>query len=792
MVRKHSYVDRFRPGYDAFDPDDAAAMYNMARSGMMRGAAMRRFDEYFRCYPMVMAPGSERPELNYGSKIFLPPSALQKISQLHVQWPLMMELVNGEKDRYTHAGVLEFVAEEGRAYLPQWLDVGDMIQIKSTSLELAKMVRLQPQHTNFLNISDPKAVLEKVFRNFATLTKGDVFNFEYNDEVYEVAVLEVKPETEKMGVCMIETDVSVDFAPPVGYVEPTKTSGTSTPRSTRGGLPAGGLVHNQGTMAQSINYDAIAPNATAAAAGARAVSSHFTSEGHRLNARKGSKAPTPKPSTPVAGTSTNQVPVPPRRTNGPMPLRLPPNKLFFGYEVKPVKTDADREAEKENVNRPHFAGQGQTLRGVVKKKGEADDKDKGKAPAEKKPGEGGRRLDGLQDIYNLFEFDPNFEYEHILGQGRNGVACVLRERKDGQFCRRIVVKRPTTKDPFIIDKVRKELQILKVLWGAPHIVRPLVLDDFPPDEDDPSELIGQLFEGPILITEHLGSGSSKRFINRASKLGYQIPNRVLWRVFLCFVFGDLDLVAWSIEHKMMPMLKMIDFGSAEKFGFGSQELKDRLASHPNEGNVFDIGRLMYNIITKQTGATLLPYGDPHDEDKTVKVDLDDSPSMSFKSFAKALYPSADIAQPYPSLDGKLRLLIARCVCAKDAAQHQPSVRELLDAADDAVRNRGADFYANNNQNETDANVVGIVQDLMLDADVDPAMLPYEHLEPDPIRFKPGVGFADDEEGVDDHLEPDHIGFKPGAGFADVEGPPIDDHNSDSSDSEQEHIFPLII
>ncbi|KAI1449480.1 UFD1-domain-containing protein [Annulohypoxylon stygium] len=372
-------------------------MYHMARSGMMRGAAARRFDEYFRCYPIIMAPGTERPDLNYGSKIFLPPSALQKISQLHVQWPLMMELVNGEKERQTHAGVLEFVAEEGRAYIPQWmmqtlqLDVGDMIQIKTTSLELAKMVKLQPQSTNFLDISDPKAVLEKAFRNFATLTKGDVFNFEYNDEVYEVAVLEVKPETEKMGVCMIETDVSVEFAPPVGYVEPQRGSGTSTPRSTKGGLPAGGVMHPQGTMAQSINYDAIAPNATTAAAGARAVSSHFISEGHKLNAKKGSKAPTPKPSTPVAGTSTNAIPIPPRRTNGPMPLRLPPNKLFFGYEVKPFKTDADKEAEKENAARPHFAGQGQTLRGsVVKKKDEGEGK--GKAP-EKNPSEG-RRLDG--------------------------------------------------------------------------------------------------------------------------------------------------------------------------------------------------------------------------------------------------------------------------------------------------------------------------------------------------------------------------------------------------------------
>ena len=69
------------------------------------------------------------------------------------------------------------------------LDVGDMIQVKTTSLELAKLVKLQPQSTNFLEITDPRAVLEKAFRNFAALTKGDVFNFEYNNEVYDMAVL---------------------------------------------------------------------------------------------------------------------------------------------------------------------------------------------------------------------------------------------------------------------------------------------------------------------------------------------------------------------------------------------------------------------------------------------------------------------------------------------------------------------------------------------------------------------------------------------------------------------------
>lgn len=271
------------------------------------------------------------------------------------------------------------------------LEPGDLVQIKSTDLAPATLVKLQPQSTNFLDISDPKAVLENAFRNFSTLTKGDVFSFHYNDTVYDVAVLEVKPESEKMGVSMLETDVSVDFAPPVGYVEPERTrgSGTSTPGSTRG-LPSGGLLHNAGTMAQSINYDAIKPSSNAAVAGARAVSSNFLLGGQKLNSKK---TGTPKASTPVAGASTNppQPTGPIRRINGPQPLRLPPNQLFFGYEHVPVKTQADKDKENAEAHQPRFEGQGQTLRGGVKRKGEQEEKPKA---APKKEEGGGRRLDG--------------------------------------------------------------------------------------------------------------------------------------------------------------------------------------------------------------------------------------------------------------------------------------------------------------------------------------------------------------------------------------------------------------
>lgn len=248
------------------------------------------------------------------------------------------------------------------------VEPGDLLQVKSTDLPLGTFIKLQPQDPSFLDISDPKAVLENAFRNFSCLTTGDIFTFAYNDNVYRIAVLETKPYNDKKAICTLETDLSVDFAEPVGYKPPERsTSGTSTPRSGRGVMAGkSGMMHTHGTMAQAINYEAIAPTSTTAAAGAKAVSSNFLSTGHKLSSKKGSKAPTPQASTPVAGASTNAPPAAAvRRTNGPQPLRLAPGKLFFGYEIKSVKKKNGEEAEKEDNLK--FHGEGQTLR---KKKGD--------------------------------------------------------------------------------------------------------------------------------------------------------------------------------------------------------------------------------------------------------------------------------------------------------------------------------------------------------------------------------------------------------------------------------------
>ncbi len=70
-----------------------------------------------------MLPGPDRPHAAYGGKIFLPPSALEKLTRLHIEYPMLFELINGAVvgGKVTHAGVLEFIAEEGKVYLPHWV-----------------------------------------------------------------------------------------------------------------------------------------------------------------------------------------------------------------------------------------------------------------------------------------------------------------------------------------------------------------------------------------------------------------------------------------------------------------------------------------------------------------------------------------------------------------------------------------------------------------------------------------------------------------------------------------------
>ena len=80
---------------------------------------MSTFKEQYRCYSMVFSNKSSE-EIKNGGKIIMPPSALEKLARLNITYPILFKL-STTKDTHTHCGVLEFVAEEGRIYIPNWV-----------------------------------------------------------------------------------------------------------------------------------------------------------------------------------------------------------------------------------------------------------------------------------------------------------------------------------------------------------------------------------------------------------------------------------------------------------------------------------------------------------------------------------------------------------------------------------------------------------------------------------------------------------------------------------------------
>ncbi|CEP21225.1 UFD1 [Cyberlindnera jadinii] len=308
----------------------------------------QKFEEYFRCYPVDMMPESiKKEDANYGGKIFLPPNALNKLTMLHIRYPMLFELLNEKENLRTFSGVLEFVAEEGRVYLPQWMmntlhvQPGSVLKVTNQDVPLGKFVKIEPQSVDFLDISDPKAVLENVLRKFSTLTVNDIIQVNYNDHIYGIKVLEVKPESAFNSICVIETDLETDFAPPVGYVEPVYSKQEKK-------KPAPSTKNVMGTMAHSIDYVNIAK-------GAADTVESFHGQGQKLSgkvAKPVKKADVDLEKLIVSGEAA--------------PLTLPFGQLFFGFPLVPPKID---ETVGEEPSSSHvFSGQGQSLRQSKKRK----------------------------------------------------------------------------------------------------------------------------------------------------------------------------------------------------------------------------------------------------------------------------------------------------------------------------------------------------------------------------------------------------------------------------------------
>ncbi len=176
-----------------------------------------------KAYPALFT-GQEN--LEAGNKVLLPPSVLHNLSQYRMPQPMMFTIQNTILGNSTNVGVLEFTADNGMCILPNWLfeqmnlDYGAEVNLMlQTSAPEGKFVKLQPHKTEFIELPDPRAILERNLSNYVCLTKNDTIQVKVVNKVYLFDVLEVKPQNSTNCICLIEADIEVDFAPPLDYVE---------------------------------------------------------------------------------------------------------------------------------------------------------------------------------------------------------------------------------------------------------------------------------------------------------------------------------------------------------------------------------------------------------------------------------------------------------------------------------------------------------------------------------------------------------------------------------------------
>ena len=219
--------------------------------GTSFGNLPSRFEEQYHCYSMAYA---EKSHLEGGDKILLPSSALDTLARLQVDYPMLFRLQSSDKGTMTHCGVLEFSAPEGSCYIPYWMmqnlliEEGSVITITNVSLPKATFVKLQPQHVDFLEITNPRAVLEHALRNFSCVTKGDVIQLPFNNKNYHFELKEVQPQD---AACIIETDCNVDFDAPVGYTEPQRNEALSS-RGIAGAATAASNSANNDSLLSTL------------------------------------------------------------------------------------------------------------------------------------------------------------------------------------------------------------------------------------------------------------------------------------------------------------------------------------------------------------------------------------------------------------------------------------------------------------------------------------------------------------------------------------------------------------
>ena len=168
----------------------------------------------------------KQQDLEYTNKIILSEDILYEYKDEKEMFPLTFRLVNPETLLSTICSVQEFTALPGTCIIPYrimdnlMLEQGSTVNLVYETVPKGSYIKIKPHRTKFINLSDPKAVLEKHLNiNYPTLTKGETISINYNNEIYFIDIVETQPVE---SIKILDSDINLDFDQPIDYVEPER------------------------------------------------------------------------------------------------------------------------------------------------------------------------------------------------------------------------------------------------------------------------------------------------------------------------------------------------------------------------------------------------------------------------------------------------------------------------------------------------------------------------------------------------------------------------------------------
>ena len=166
-------------------------------------------------------------ELQHSTTALLPESVLYQLNQKgNMEFPLFFKVSNKETQFGRVCAVKSFTAPPGVCHIPYYImselgiSEGETINIELNSVPTGSYIKIRPHKTEFINLSNPKAILEKYLsKNYPVLSKGTTISIWHDtlEKAFLIDIVESKPSDV---IKTIDTDINLDFDKPLDYVEP--------------------------------------------------------------------------------------------------------------------------------------------------------------------------------------------------------------------------------------------------------------------------------------------------------------------------------------------------------------------------------------------------------------------------------------------------------------------------------------------------------------------------------------------------------------------------------------------